>query len=182
MRRFTLSAHGLSAGFQPANSSADYVQLTARITAPPCLLYAKAVPAILANDCAGERGPIASASLPDGALRVSEGQRKDSQWDDAESTASDSEVSGQPIRERLHELRHTSVIGFLEHLLVYRRSVISCGRPHGPLYAPNHCDAANVVPSRAVLDWPQNDIVYAYDQRAALRRHAGRQGLDKLIG
>jgi hypothetical protein len=32
----------------------------------------------------------------------------------------------------LHELRHALVIGFLEQRLVYRRSVISCGRPHGP--------------------------------------------------
>jgi hypothetical protein len=63
-------------------------------------------------------------------------QRKDGQGDDVESTARDSEVSGQPIRERLHELRHAPVIGFLEHRLVHRRSVISCGRPHGPLYAP----------------------------------------------
>src|SRR5271165_1301320 len=99
----------------------------------------------------------------------------------ATTTATDSVVSAQPIRERLRELRHASVIRFLEHRLVYRRSVISCGRPHGPLYGPNHRDAADVVPSRAVLDWPQSDIVYAHDQRAALRRHAARQGLGKLI-
>ena len=92
-----------------------------------------------------------------------------------------SEVSGQPIRERLHELRHASVIGFLEPRLVYRGSPISCGRPHWPLYAPNHRDAANVVPSPAVLEWPQSDIVYPHDQGAALRRHAARQGLGKLI-
>jgi MFS family permease len=93
----------------------------------------------------------------------------------------DSEVSGQPISERLHELRHASVIGFLELRLVYRGSPISCGRPHWPLYAPNHRDAANVVPSPAVLEWPQTDIVYPHDQGAALRRHAARQGLGKLI-
>jgi hypothetical protein len=81
----------------------------------------------------------------------------------------------------LYELGHASVIGFLEHHLVYRRSLIFCARPHGPLYAPNHRDAANVVPSRTVFDWPQSDIVYPHDQRAALRRHAARQGLGKLI-
>jgi len=32
----------------------------------------------------------------------------------------------------LHELRHASVIGFLEHRLVYRRNLMFCGRPHGP--------------------------------------------------
>jgi hypothetical protein len=73
------------------------------------------------------------------------------------------------------------VIGFLEHHLVYRRSLISCGRPQGPLYAPNHRNAANVVPSRAVLDWAQSDIVYPHDQRAALCRHAARQGVGKLV-
>jgi hypothetical protein len=51
-------------------------------------------------------------------------------------SARDSEVSGQPIRERFHELGDPSVIGFLEHRLVYRRSLIFCGRPYGPLYAP----------------------------------------------
>ena len=91
-----------------------------------------------------------------------------------------SEVSGQPIGERLHELRHASVIGFLEHRLVYRRSLISRSRPHGPLYAPNHRDAANVVPSRAVLDWPQSDVVYPHDKRAASRRYAARQSSGKL--
>ena len=95
--------------------------------------------------------------------------------------ARDSEVSGQPIRERLHELGHASVSGFLEHHLVYRRSLIFCRRPNGPPYAPNHRDAANVVPSRAILDWPESDIVYPHNQRAPLRRYAAPEGLAKLI-
>jgi hypothetical protein len=72
---------------------------------------------------------------------------------------------------------------FVERNLTEGRSsllaLILCGRPHGPLCAPNHRDAAYVVPSRAVLDWPQSDIVYPHDQRAA--RHAARQGLGKFI-
>jgi hypothetical protein len=51
--------------------------------------------------------------------------------------AEDLEVSRNPICERLHKLRHTSVIGFLDHHLVDRRNLISCDRADGPLYAPS---------------------------------------------
>ena len=97
-------------------------------------------------------------------------------------SARQSKVSGQPIRERLHELGNASAIRFLEPRLVYRRLMIFCGRPHGPLNAANHGDAANVVPCRAILECPQSDVVYPHGQRAALRRYAARQGLGKLTG
>ena len=58
---------------------------------------------------------------------------------------------------------------------------MSCCGSHGPPYALDHRDAANVVPSPAVLDWPKRDIVYPHDQRAAIRRHAARQCFGKLI-
>jgi len=109
------------------------------------------------------------------------GSRKLDAVDWPKSTVGISEVSGEPVRKRLPKLGHAAVIGFLEPYLVYRGSPISCGRPHWPLYAPNHRDAANVVPSPAVLEWPQSDIVYPHDQGAALRRHAAGQGLGKLI-
>jgi hypothetical protein len=92
-----------------------------------------------------------------------------------------SEISGQPIRERLNELGHTLAIRFVDQRLIDRRSLISCRRPDGPLCAPDRRDPADVVPSRAVLDRPQREIVYPRDQRAALRRQTARQGLGKLM-
>ena len=72
------------------------------------------------------------------------------------------------------------MIGLLEHALIDRRSPISGCRPARASTHPEHCDAADVVPSPVVLVRSDRESVYPHDQRGAFRRQATGQRLSQL--